>query len=115
MFRNTVPPHQTYWHDPSVRNGLPLQVQACTVADIPVSNCQPCPTSVTPASHVLPNRTEHDLPFDQFLARPHLLEQRRVANDPRGVLDLAARLVQSRNDAHNRAFHDIRQICDAVE
>lgn len=61
------------------------------------------------------NSQEQNVPFNQFLASAHLLEQCGIADDPRRVLDLAARLIQTRNDPHDCAFHDIRQVCDAVE
>ncbi len=56
-----------------------------------------------------------NVPFDEFLASAHFLEQGRIANDSCCVLDFAARLIQTRNNPHYRAFHDIRQVCDAVE
>lgn len=101
-----------------------LQVQACTVADVAVSVCQRYPNTQQPGtSHFLSSKwlkhqakeTIGDVPFDQFLASPHLLEQRRVSNDPRCVLDLAACFVESRDDADDSAFHDIRQVGNAVE
>ena len=65
--------------------------------------------------HVCPKHKEQNVPFDKFLASPHFLEQRGITYDSRRVLDLAARLIQTRNDPHNRALHDIRQVCNAVE
>lgn len=61
------------------------------------------------------NYSDRNVPFNQLLTRPHFLEQRRVANDSSRVLDLAARLVQPRDDADYRALHHVRQIRDAVE
>jgi hypothetical protein len=61
------------------------------------------------------NGREQNVPFDEFLAGPHFLEQGWVADDSCCVLDLAARLIQTRNHPHDGAFHDIRQVCNAVE
>lgn len=61
------------------------------------------------------NYSDRNVPFNQLLTRPHFLEQRRVANDSSRVLDLAACLVQARDDADYRALHHVRQIRDAVE
>lgn len=58
---------------------------------------------------------EQNVPFDQFLASPHLLEQRGVSYDSRRIFNLAARLIQTRNDPHYRTLHDIRQVCNAVK
>ena len=60
-------------------------------------------------------RARTDVPFDQFLTGPHFLKQRRVTNNPRRVLDFAARFVEPRNDSDYRAFHDVGQVGDAIE
>jgi hypothetical protein len=97
-----------------------LQVQACAVANVPVSNtCQFTQTShIMHPQHITdpnngPTRSKHQgstrrrgygtyeretkweehIPFDEFLTRPHFLEQSRVADNPSRVLDLPARLV----------------------
>jgi hypothetical protein len=67
------------------------------------------------ALHMSLRTTDCHLPFDQLLTRPHLLEQRRVSNDPGRVLNLTARLIQSCYNAHNRALHYVCQIRNAVE
>lgn len=56
-----------------------------------------------------------DVPFDQFLTGPHLLKQCRVPDDPRRILDFAARFIQPRNDSDDSTFHDVGQVCNAVE
>lgn len=57
-----------------------LQVQACAVADIALN---------------------------EFLTRPHLLEQCGISNDSCRVLDFPARLVQPCNDSDNGSLHDV--------
>jgi hypothetical protein len=56
-----------------------------------------------------------NLPFDEFLASPHFLKQRRIADNPGCVLDLPARFVQPCYDPHDRSLHDVCQVRDAVE
>lgn len=69
-----------------------------------------------PQEHPTPRKeTTSNVPFDQFLANPHFLEQRRVSDNPRRILDLAACFVEASDDANNRAFHDICQVSNAVE
>jgi hypothetical protein len=61
------------------------------------------------------NKKEWYVPFDKFLTRPHFLKQYGIANNPRRILNLPARLIQPRNHPHNRALHDICQVRDAIE
>jgi len=56
-----------------------------------------------------------DIPLDHLLACLHLCKQLRVPNNPRCVLNLATRLVQSRDDPDNSALQHIRQISDVLE
>lgn len=96
--------------------GCTLQVQACAVADVAISDCQHNPSSASQGASLLSVPDERsNLPLDQFLTGAHLLKQRRIPNDPRRILDLPARLIQPRNNPHDGPFHDIGQIGDAVE
>lgn len=64
---------------------------------------------------ILQAESERNLPFDQFLACPHFLEQRWVANNPSRILDLTARLIQSCYDADNRSLHNVGQVGDTIK
>lgn len=60
-------------------------------------------------------RSSTNVPFNHLLASLHLQKQNRIANDTRRILNLSTRLIQPRNDPHNRSLHNIRQISDAIE
>lgn len=60
-------------------------------------------------------RCKNHIPLDQLLRLLHLRVQRRVAHQLGRILDLATRLVQPRDGAHNRPLHHVRQVRDAVE
>lgn len=53
--------------------------------------------------------------LDQRLCGLHLLVQVRVADDARGVANLATRFVEARNDAHNTALGHVREVSDLRE
>ena len=55
------------------------------------------------------------IPLDQVLRLLHLLEQLSVANDTRRIPDLAARLVEARDDPHDRALSHVSEVCDLLE
>jgi hypothetical protein len=45
----------------------------------------------------------------------HLFEKLRIANNPRGIPNLATRFVQPRDNAYDGALGDVRELCDLLE
>jgi hypothetical protein len=60
-------------------------------------------------------RGKDDISADQLPCLVHLLIQARISDQPRRTHDFPTRLVQPRDNPHDRAFHHVRQIRDAVE
>lgn len=58
---------------------------------------------------------ELTIALDERLRLLHLLEQLGVTNDTRGIAHFAARLVQTRDDAHDRALGNICQVGNVAE
>lgn len=59
--------------------------------------------------------TVANVPFDKFLACSHLLEERRISDNPSCVLDFTACLIQTSNNADDCTLHDVRQIRYPIE
>jgi hypothetical protein len=63
------------------------------------------------SSHVQTGREDH-VPPDHLSRRLHLCIQARVTDQSRRTHDLPTRLIQPRDNPHNRPFHDVRQVRD---
>jgi hypothetical protein len=55
------------------------------------------------------------IPLDQRLGLLHFLEQLGIANDPRCVPDLSARLVQTGDDTNDGPLGDVGEVGDLLE
>lgn len=63
----------------------------------------------------IPETKKVYIPFDKFLACSHLLEERRISDNPSCVLDFTACLIQTSNNADDCTLHDVRQIRYPIE
>jgi hypothetical protein len=84
------------------------------IVSIPLPH-QPMPMPRKRATYQVQTRTMAHVALNQFLARLHLLEQTRIANDPRGTLDFAASFIEPGNNPHDRAFEHVRKFRDLAE
>lgn len=89
-------------------------IHHATLCTLKQYQCRSNARSVS-ASSDIQTRSGADIPLDHLLARRHLLEQPRVADDARGVLDLPARLVEAGDDPDDGALEDVGEAGDLVE